>query len=192
MNIPDTGDLRAATPADPLVIGDISGCGSGRLIVDAARRLRSVAPEAPALYFGYDKDPVCAKMCVLNFLLNSISGYVLLGDALPLEVRRAWAIDPRHLLDESYPVYELSERERRAVLVRFFGVSPSQSDDGELNVAEGAESGQTHTPDQNQETSELEPDFPTNQQFSSSADTGDDPDVDVDVGQFDLEEFVKS
>jgi len=34
MNLPDSDELRDATSEDPLVIGDISGCGSGRLIVN--------------------------------------------------------------------------------------------------------------------------------------------------------------
>jgi hypothetical protein len=123
MNLPDTDSFREATAEDPLVIGDVSGCGSGRLIVDSARRLRDLAPETPAVYLGYDKDPLCAKMAVLNFVLNDMTGYVLLGDALKLEARRVWFISTSQLVRGDHPVRELDTSERDRVLARFFGVS---------------------------------------------------------------------
>jgi len=122
MELPDADSLREATPEDPLVIGDISGCGSGRLIVDSARRLRDIAPATPAVYLGYDKDPLCAKMAVLNFVLNDITGYVLLGDALKLEARRVWFISTAQFVRGDHPVRELDTSERDRVLARFFGV----------------------------------------------------------------------
>ena len=123
MNLPDTDSLREATPDDPLVIGDVSGCGSGRLIVDSAHRLQDLAPETPAVYLGYDKDPLCAKMAVLNFVLNDMTGYVLLGDALKLDARRVWFISTAQLIGGDHPVRELDTSERDRVLARFFGVS---------------------------------------------------------------------
>jgi hypothetical protein len=122
MELPDADSLREATPEDPFVIGDISGCGSGRLIVDSARRLRDLAPETPAVYLGYDKDPLCAKMAVLNFVLNDMTGYVLLGDALKLEARRVWFISTAQLVQGDHPVREFDSDERDRVLARFFGV----------------------------------------------------------------------
>jgi len=38
------------------VIGDVSGCGSGRLIVDSAPQLRDLAPEAPAVYLSTRRE----------------------------------------------------------------------------------------------------------------------------------------
>jgi len=128
MDFPDSDDLRDATTEDPLVIGDISGCGSGRLIVDSAKYLREIAPETPAVFLGYDKDPICAKMTVLNFVLNDLTGYVLLGDALKLEARRIWFVSVTQLARGNHPVKALDTDERERVLARFFGVSPA--DDG--------------------------------------------------------------
>jgi hypothetical protein len=122
MNFPEADSIREATPDDPLVIGDVSGCGSGRLIVDSARQLREIAPETPAVFLGYDKDPLCAKMAVLNFVLNDLTGYVLLGDALKLEARRVWFISTAQLVRGEHPVRDLDADKRDRVLARFFGV----------------------------------------------------------------------
>jgi hypothetical protein len=124
MNLPDGEDLRDATAEDPLVIGDVSGCGSGRLIVDTANHLREIAPEAPAVFLGYDKDPICAKMAVLNFVLNDLTGYVLLGDALKLEAHRVWFVSVAQLARGDHPVKALDADGRDRVLARFFGVPP--------------------------------------------------------------------
>jgi len=128
MNFADANNIREATSEDPLVIGDISGCGSGRLIVDSARRLRDLAPKTPAVYLGYDKDPLCAKMAVLNFVLNDMTGYVLLGDALKLDAHRVWFISTAQLIGGDHPVRELDTSERDRVLARFCG-APHVDDD---------------------------------------------------------------
>ncbi|RCU43728.1 hypothetical protein DU504_17715 [Haloplanus salinus] len=130
MNLPDANSIREATPEEPLVIGDVSGCGSGRLIVDSARRLRDLAPEAPAVYLGYDKDPLCAKMAVLNFVLNDMTGYVLLGDALKLDAHRVWFISTAQLIGGDHPVRELDTSEGDRVLARFFGAPHVDNDAG--------------------------------------------------------------
>ncbi len=138
MNLPDGEDLRDATPEDPLVIGDVSGCGSGRLIVDTANHLRKIAPEASAVFLGYDKDPICAKMAVLNFVLNDLTGYVLLGDALKLDARRVWFISTAQLIGGDHPVRELDTSERDRVLARFFGVplAADLNDDTDAGAAQ--------------------------------------------------------
>lgn len=146
MNLPDGEDLRDATPEDPLVIGDVSGCGSGRLIVDTANHLREIALETPAVFLGYDKDPICAKMAVLNFVLNDLTGYVLLGDALKLEAHRVWFVSVAQLARGDHPVKALDADGRDRVLARFFGVplddgatKPSVDDDAVDDVDDEAD-----------------------------------------------------
>lgn len=146
INLPDGDDLRDATAEDPLVIGDISGCGSGRLIVDTANHLREIAPEAPAVFLAYDKDPICAKMAVLNFVLNDLTGYVLLGDALKLEAHRVWLVSVAQLARGNLPVKALDADGRDRVLARFFGVplddgatKPSVDDDAVDDVDDEAD-----------------------------------------------------
>ncbi len=155
MNLPDPDSLREVTPEDPLVIGDISGCGSGRLVVDSARRLRDIVPEAPAVYLGYDKDPICAKMAVLNFVLNEMTGYILLGDALKLDARRAWFISTAQLVRGDHPVRELDTSERDRVLSRFFGVP--LVDDLDEDTDAGAAQDESDTPDVDPESIPEEP-----------------------------------
>jgi len=138
MNLPDADSIREATPDDPLVIGDVSGCGSGRLIVDIARRLRDMAPEAPAVFLGYDKDPLCAKMAALNFVLNDMTGYILLGNALKLDAHRVWFVSTAQLVRGDHPVRELDADECDRVLARFFGVplDGSEPESGSLDDVE--------------------------------------------------------
>ncbi|MDS0283838.1 N-6 DNA methylase [Haloarcula onubensis] len=121
MTIPDDAELREGTLDDPLVIGDISGCGSGRLIVDTARQLRVVAPEVPAVFLGYEKDSLCAKMAVINFVLNDVIGYVLLGDALKLKPQKVWSAGTGRMLKGERPVSVLTVEETDWVVSRFFG-----------------------------------------------------------------------
>lgn len=155
MNLPDGDEIRDATTEDPLVIGDVSGCGSGRLIVDSARQLREIKPDTPAIFLGYDKDPLCAKMAVINFVLNGITGYVLLGDALKLDPHRVWFVSPGALLEGERPVTELSETERERVLARFFGVpadqldtlsTPKETDNGEVDESSSEDPDPTPSP----------------------------------------------
>lgn len=155
MNLPDPDSLREATPGNPLVISDISGCGSGRLVVDSALRLRDIVPEAPAVYLGYDKDPICAKMAVLNFVLNDMTGYVLLGDALKLDARRAWFVSTAQLIRGDHPVRELDTSERDRVLARFFGVP--LVDDSNDDTDAGDAQDELDTPDVDPEPTPEEP-----------------------------------
>jgi len=145
MNLPGGDDLRDSTPEDPLVIGDISGCGSGRLIIDSAKHLREIAPETPAVFLGYDKDPICAKMTVLNFVLNDLTGYVLLGDALKLEAHRGWFVSGVQLARGNHPVTALDADGRDRVLARFFCVPPDDdasatSEDDDESTVDGSDS----------------------------------------------------
>jgi len=129
MTISDDGELREATLDDPLVIGDISGCGSGRLLVNSAQRLRTVAPEVPAIFIGYEKDALCAKMAVINFVLNDVIGYVLHGDALKLEPQKVWSIGTGRMLEGDRPVSILTAEEADWIVSQFFGGDNESVDD---------------------------------------------------------------
>lgn len=54
-------------------------CGSGRMLLASARN--SKFPHSKK-YYANDIDSTCAKMCLLNMLLNSLSGVVTCGDGL--------------------------------------------------------------------------------------------------------------
>lgn len=58
-------------------------CGSGRTLLAALRKWRENGLE-PKLYAN-DLSMTCAKMCLLNFLVNSVEGEVTCGDALKLD-----------------------------------------------------------------------------------------------------------
>lgn len=57
--------------------------GSGRMLLKALQIARAKGRE-PLLYAN-DISMTCAKMCLLNFLVNSVDGEVTCGDALKLD-----------------------------------------------------------------------------------------------------------
>lgn len=116
MSFPDEEEIRNASPDDPLLIGDISGCGSGSLLLDSAHRLRTIRPDCPALYIGWDIDSDCAKMCVINFVLNGLPGYVLQGDTLRLQVNRCWQVEPKNLPRGKTPVSEIPDSNQEKII----------------------------------------------------------------------------
>lgn len=67
---------------DDMTINDPS-CGTGRTLLMALKHIRSKGYE-PILYAN-DLSMTCAKMCLLNFLVNSVDGEVTCGDALKLD-----------------------------------------------------------------------------------------------------------
>lgn len=113
---PDKEKIREASPDDPLLIGDLSGCGSGSLLLESASRLQNIRADCPAIYVGWDIDPDCVKMCVINFVLNGLPGYVLQGDTLRVQVNRSWKIEPTNLSQEKMPVSEISDGDRKEII----------------------------------------------------------------------------
>lgn len=73
------------TDDEPLRIADPT-CGSGRLLIAAARR----APDGD--FHGVDKDPMCAKMAAINLTLFGLSGVIVHGDSLSLDCYRVWDV----------------------------------------------------------------------------------------------------
>jgi type I restriction-modification system DNA methylase subunit len=116
LSFPDEDEIRNASPDDPLLIGDISGCGSGSLLLDSAHRLRTIRPDCPAVYIGWDIDSDCAKMCVINFVLNGLPGYVFQGDTLQLQVNRCWQVEPRNLPRGKMPVSEIPDSDQERII----------------------------------------------------------------------------
>lgn len=93
MLFPSAEDVRDATPADPLTIGD-PACGSGRLPFHALHRLRQISPDTPAVIVARDIDIDCAYMSVINFALCSMPAYVVHGNSLTYETWHVWQTNP--------------------------------------------------------------------------------------------------
>ena len=72
---------------NPFTVAD-PACCSGRLLVHAARQVPDDVDYA--VFYGQDKDPMCAKMTALNLCLFNLDGYAVLGDSLLVEARRMW------------------------------------------------------------------------------------------------------
>jgi len=80
MQIPESLTQRD----EPYRVAD-PACGSGRLLIEAAKRI-----DAPTVFYGQDKDSTRAKMAALNLCFFNIDGVAVLGDSLTLETRKAW------------------------------------------------------------------------------------------------------
>ncbi len=91
-----------ATVTDPC-------CGSGRLLLSAAKINRKVT------FYAADIDLTCAKMTLLNFLLNSMCGEVAWMDSLGLKHFRNWKTG-KVMLDNGYyvPYYKIIAPEESA------------------------------------------------------------------------------
>lgn len=81
-----------ASQDDPMSVSDPT-CGSGRLLVAGAKRLREQYPDTPVVATGVDKDATCARMAVINLALAGIPGKIRYGDSLTMEGHREWVID---------------------------------------------------------------------------------------------------
>lgn len=68
---------------DGMTINDPTS-GSGRMLLKALQIAREVHGKEPLLYAN-DLSMTCAKMCLLNFLVNSVDGEVTCGDALKMD-----------------------------------------------------------------------------------------------------------
>lgn len=71
---------------DPYTVAD-PACGSGRLLIYAARKLPS---DVDAVFYGQDKDTTCAKMTALNLCFYNMDAYAVQGDSLKVEQNRMW------------------------------------------------------------------------------------------------------
>lgn len=81
------GFLDAADSADrdgPTTIAD-PACGSGRLLIQAARRV-----DGRVFVYGHDNDDTCAKMAALNGCFFNMDGVWVHGDSLELTAHHAW------------------------------------------------------------------------------------------------------
>ena len=88
-------------------------CGSGRFILSAAKRNRHV------LFYAADLDPICSKMCLLNMLLNSLSGEVATMNSLSNEFFRGYQVKTKLLNGHHYPYFvEFTEPEQSVIWLR--------------------------------------------------------------------------
>jgi len=76
--------MDSGSPDPPITIAD-PACGSGRMLVHAARQVNETT-----ICFGQDKDELCAEMTALNLCFFNMNGVVVLGDTIRVESRRAW------------------------------------------------------------------------------------------------------
>ena len=79
-------EMQATTddPDPPVTIAD-PACGSGRMLVLAARQ-----QDEHTICFGQDKDLLCTQIAALNCCLFNLDAVLVWGDSLKVEQRRAW------------------------------------------------------------------------------------------------------
>ncbi|RLM94394.1 N-6 DNA methylase [Haloarcula sp. Atlit-7R] len=78
VSVDESHDSSPVSIADPT-------CGSGRLLVYAARNI-----DEEVWAFGQDLDEMCARMAAINFTLFNLNGIIIQGDSLKLTKHRAW------------------------------------------------------------------------------------------------------
>jgi hypothetical protein len=76
----DTNDLK-----DGMTVHD-PACGSGRCLMSMAKLNRRLK------FYAADLDHTCVKMCLINFMLNSMAGEVVCMNSLSLEIFHAYKV----------------------------------------------------------------------------------------------------
>jgi len=80
-----------------------SACGSGRMLLAAAKRNRK------ANFFGNDIDITCCKMAVLNMILNTMTGEIAQMNALTMEYHKSWFVYSVNYGGFYRPMYKVIE-----------------------------------------------------------------------------------
>jgi type I restriction enzyme M protein len=110
LTLENPADAEGKTACDP-------ACGSGRTLL----ALHALQPKMGVLCAA-DLDPICAKMCALNFWLHGIRGEVAWMDSLRQKWFFAWQTHPRYtwpfvtFLGEERQEDSLLYRERHVML----------------------------------------------------------------------------
>lgn len=68
-------------------------CGSGRMLLSAAKLSCKKNDNLRPLCYGSDIDLLCVKMCVVNMVMNSIPGEIAWMDTLSMEHWRSYHIE---------------------------------------------------------------------------------------------------
>jgi type I restriction-modification system DNA methylase subunit len=64
-------------------------CGSGILLIEAIKTMTNEELDK-AVIVGQDIDLTCVKMCALNLLFFNVNGFVVWGDSLMMECKKAY------------------------------------------------------------------------------------------------------
>ncbi|WP_121812082.1 HsdM family class I SAM-dependent methyltransferase [Mucilaginibacter kameinonensis] len=75
-------------------------CGSGRMLLSAAKRNRH------RLFYGADIDPLCCKMALMNMLLHSLTGEIAHMDSLSNKFFHGYVIGTVLLNGHHHPYYK--------------------------------------------------------------------------------------
>jgi hypothetical protein len=129
MTLPDV-DPAEYDRDNPFTIAD-PACGSGRFLVHAARQVPDDVDYA--VFYGQDRDPMCAKMTALNLCLFNLDGYAVLGDSLAVECRRLWETRITYMGGE---VHELDPAEAGNPFEAALEPSDEESDEQDETAAE--------------------------------------------------------
>jgi len=93
--------LKDLDPERPLRIGDLCGCGSGRMLLACAEILQE--SRAMHHFVGVDLDYQCCQMAVLNLAMNSVPAMIIHGNGLWPEVFNAWEVKVMNILGQWVP-----------------------------------------------------------------------------------------
>lgn len=84
-------NIVMSLPSDqPQAVADPSGCGSGRMILAAARNFGGERWRHH--FFGVDIDGICAKLTTVNCWLNTVPAIIVHGDGLALDYWNAYEV----------------------------------------------------------------------------------------------------
>lgn len=80
---------------EPVRVSD-PACGSGRLLLDAARAHTNAGMNVHC--YGVDNDALCAEMAAINLALANTPAEIIHGDSLSLDVHTVYRVHPNNEL----------------------------------------------------------------------------------------------
>lgn len=100
-------------------------CGSGRTLLAAAKINRE------AIFYAADVDLLCAKMTVINYMLNSMIGEVVQMNTITLQYFTGWKVGKFLHFGKYLPYYQVITKEQ-SVLSPKLSISPPKTAPTEL------------------------------------------------------------
>lgn len=100
-------------------------CGSGRTLLAAAKINRE------AIFYAADVDLLCAKMTVINYMLNSMTGEVAHMNTITLQYFTGWKVGKFYHYGKYLPYYQVITSEQ-SVLSQKSTISPPKTATTEL------------------------------------------------------------
>lgn len=93
-------------------------CGSGRMLLSAAKQCTEKNENARPYCYGSDIDLLCVKMCVVNMIMNSIPGEIAWMNTITMEHWRSYHIKLTLICGMWFPSLQITGAGETSFIIR--------------------------------------------------------------------------